>query len=48
MDTTQLNFKFGKQASDATKPDAPAEKKTMTERERLQAQLKQTLTDFKN
>ena len=50
MDHTQLNFKFGKQASEG-KADLPAdkggEKKTMTERERLQAQLKKTLTDFK-
>jgi hypothetical protein len=47
MDTTQINFKFGKQSSDATKQEPAGEKKTMTERERLQAQLKKTLTEFK-
>ena len=36
MDTTQINFKFGKQSSDTTKLE-PAMNKTMTDRERLQA-----------
>ena len=46
MDTTQINFKLGKGSTDSKPSDLTIADKKMTERERLQAQLKKTLTDF--
>lgn len=46
MNTTQINFKLGKGSADSKPSDLIIAENTMTERERLQAQLKKTLTEF--